>query len=42
VLYVTDENGQKVRDSQRLKEIQEAIYTATKDFLEPKEETKTV
>ena len=42
VLYVTDENGQKIRDSQRLKEIEQAIYKATKEFLEPEEKTETV
>ena len=42
VLYVTDENGQKIRDSQRLKQIEQAIYESTKEFLEPEEETETV
>jgi len=42
VLYVTDENGQKIRDSQRLKQIEQAIFDSTKEFLEPKEETESV
>jgi len=42
VLYVTDENGQKIRDSQRLKQIEQAIYDSTKEFLEPEEKTETV
>jgi len=42
VLYVTDENGQKIRDSQRLKQIEQEIFDATREFLEPKEKTETV
>lgn len=35
VLYVTDENGNKVRNQDQLAEIQKEVLQATKDFLEP-------
>ena len=35
VLYVTDAEGNKIRDNDRLKTIQQEIFTATKSFLEP-------
>lgn len=35
VLYVTDENGHKIRNKDQLAEIQRAVLKATKDFLEP-------
>jgi len=35
VLYVTDENGHKIRSKDKLAEIQNAVLKATKDFLEP-------
>ena len=42
VLYVTDENDQKIRDSQRLEQIKQEIYDSTKEFLEPEKKTETV
>ena len=35
VLYVTDENGHKIRSKDQLADIQRAVLKATKDFLEP-------
>jgi len=35
VLYVTDENGNKIRNKDQLAEIQRSVLQATKDFLEP-------
>ncbi len=39
VLYVTDADGQKIRDVKRLKQIEQEIFNATRGFLEPEEET---
>ncbi len=37
VLYVKDENGNKIRNKEQLVEIQNEVLKATKDFLEPSE-----
>ena len=37
VLYVKDEKGNKVRNKERLAEIQQKVLQATRDFLEPPE-----